>query len=251
MPLVHANQPGMFSWIELATTDKAAALRFYQTLLGWSYVDMGADYVIAKTSGGEVGGVYAIGEHPHWLPYVAVEDIEAMAKQIATLGGRVTMGPKAIDDGARLVWAEDPTGGAFAVFQPAREIGARVANELGAASWIELLSRDTAAAEQFYTRLFGWTTEKMSFGPTDYTVFKCRDAATAGMVQIPLTDPNAGPSNWLAYFDVADCDASVATVKATGGQVFVSPLSVSGVGRFAVLADPQGALFGLLQPERR
>ena len=59
------------------------------------------------------------------------------------------------------------------------------------------------------------------------------------------------PQAWLGYFQVTDCDATVDKAKANGGLVYVSPQTMAGVGRFAVLADPQGATFGLLQPANR
>jgi predicted enzyme related to lactoylglutathione lyase len=258
MALVHAFQPGMFCWIELTTTDVAAAKAFYHTVLGWTYDEKMAPYFIATVNGHQALGMYDMGDDrrqqgvpPHWLPYVAVANIDEAASNIAALGGRVTMGPRDMPDGARLVWAQDPGGAAFAVFLPSQRPGALVTNEPGAMCWVELVTRDLSDADRFYTSLFGWTTEKMPGSPTGYTIIKSGDVAVAGMVRIPPEDdPNERPL-WFGYFQVLDCDATVDKVKAAGGSVLMPPQSVPTVGRFSLVRDPQRAIFGLLQPERQ
>ena len=87
-------------------------------------------------------------------------------------------------------------------------------------------------------------------GPTTYTVFKRPDGTpAAGMMAMPA-DAEA-PPNWLSYIQVDHCDAIAAQVKTLGGTICVQPQDIPATGRFSVLADPQGATFAILQPEKK
>jgi predicted enzyme related to lactoylglutathione lyase len=81
----------------------------------------------------------------------------------------------------------------------------------------------------------------------DYTIFKTGDIGVGGMLESTRVPGNI-PPHWLPYFAVADCDATVDTCKAAGGKVHMTPVEIPNVGRFAALADPQGAAFAVLKP---
>ncbi len=114
----------------------------------------------------------------------------------------------------------------------------------GEFSWNELVSNDVGAAKAFYGGLFGWQTEAFGVG-TDYALFKQGDTMVGGLMQCPK--PGL-PSHWLPYVTVADVDASAAKAKSLGAQVVMEPFDVPGVGRIAVLLDPQGAAIGVFKP---
>ncbi len=106
--------------------------------------------------------------------------------------------------------------------------------------WHEMMSTDVGKSVEFYTKLFGWTTEEMSMGPGGiYTMFKSGDKQVGGMV--PLEAGSGVPAHWLGYVTVADLDATVATVQEHGGSVTVPATDIPNIGRFAVIADPTGA----------
>jgi predicted enzyme related to lactoylglutathione lyase len=111
-------------------------------------------------------------------------------------------------------------------------------------SWNELVTTDVAAATQFYTQLFGWTT--VPFG-TDgkYTLWHKAGSPVGGLMKCPQP---GSPPQWLAYVTVEDVDASAAKVTKLGGKVLMSPFDIPEVGRIAVLSDPQGAALGLFKP---
>jgi predicted enzyme related to lactoylglutathione lyase len=264
MPNVDAHRPGTPCWLELSTLDTTAARTFYQDLFGWSYFEspMGPEmppYILARLQDRDVAAIFSMmpeqraqGVPPFWLVYVAVASVDETVPKIASLGGRVVAPPMDVPDAGRMAVAQDPAGGTFALWQAKNQIGTRVVGEPGSMCWVELLARDVSGAEKFYTGLFGWTAEKMSMGgPIEYTVFKNGDAPVAGMMPNPAGAEENVPQNWLGYVAVTDCDGTTDKAKAKGGQVFVSPQTVPTVGRFAVLADPQGAAFGILQPEPR
>ena len=110
---------GAFCWNELATTDSAAAVKFYTELLGWQIKESeaapGVGYSEIVVGGEHVGGIYQMGpEHggapPHWMAYVAVEDVDAKAQKVTELGGKVCVPPSDIPNVGRFCVINDPTG---------------------------------------------------------------------------------------------------------------------------------------------
>ena len=84
-----------------------------------------------------------------------------------------------------------------------------------------------------------------------YTEFSNQGQPGVGMMPMPAQVPAQVPSYWLPYFMVADCDASTAKASSLGAKTMVDPLDIPNTGRFAVLADPQGAMFALFTPAAR
>lgn len=115
----------------------------------------------------------------------------------------------------------------------------------GAPSWSELLTTDPAAAASFYRELLGWEIEPMDMEGGQYHVVKVAGEAHAGIMTLPPGSPPRPPS-WGVYVTVDDVDASAKRVTALGGQVLLAPTDVVGVGRFALVADPQGAMLHLI-----
>jgi uncharacterized protein len=117
--------------------------------------------------------------------------------------------------------------------------------EHGAVSWSELRTSDQAAAVAFYSDIFGWQTEEMSMPGGTYTVVKVGEEAIGGIMPMP---PEAGqaPPHWGTYITVADVDVTVVQAQEKGGGVAVPASDIPGVGRFAVIQDPQGALISVI-----
>lgn len=114
----------------------------------------------------------------------------------------------------------------------------------GTPVWFELTTRAPEASADFYNRLFGWTTTES--GMEGYHLARDGDDMVAGLM-IPDAEQDI-PPNWLLYIGVDSADAVAEKTAAAGGQVLMPPQDIPGTGRFAVLADPQGAVFGVLQP---
>lgn len=116
----------------------------------------------------------------------------------------------------------------------------------GAVSWSELTTTDPAAAAGFYGELLGWTVKAMPMGgPEPYRVAEVQGRGVAGIMSMPPGSPPMPPA-WGTYMTVADCDATVARCRELGGACLVEPMDVPGVGRMAVLRDPQGAVFSVM-----
>jgi predicted enzyme related to lactoylglutathione lyase len=261
MAQVTEYKPGTFCWLELATTDSAGAKKFYTELFGWAAIDVpagpGMIYTMLQLSGQNIGALYQMGDRekglpPHWASYVSVANADESAEKARSLGGAVVMAPFDVMDIGRMSLIADPTGATFSLWQAGKSIGATVVNQPGAPTWNELSTTDTKAAGDFYTKLFGWTSEEMNMGPAgQYTIFKNGDRGAGGMYKIT---PEMGgmPPMWWGYFAVEDCDSTAARVTELGGVVMEKPKDIPGVGRFAIIQDPQGtgvAFIKLNNPE--
>lgn len=117
----------------------------------------------------------------------------------------------------------------------------------GVPCWFELSVADPEAAQDFYARVFGWEWCGAGMEGFDYRLARSGADMVAGLMALKDC-PEGTPPNWLLYLASKDCDATVAQVRDLGGRVWKDPTDIPGTGRFAVLADPQGACFGILTP---
>lgn len=111
----------------------------------------------------------------------------------------------------------------------------------GIFSWRELVTRDLEGSTKFYTDLLGWTTDTMEMpGGMDYTMFMAGERPVAGMMKPPAEKGDV-PTTWISYITVEDLDATVAKAQELGAHLCMPPTEIPGKGRFAGVADPQGA----------
>jgi predicted enzyme related to lactoylglutathione lyase len=251
MPERKEYAPGTPSWVDLQTTDQAAAKSFYGGLFGWTYEDNPMDgtdavYSMAVLKGKHAAAIAPLGPQadagipPHWNSYVTVADVDASVGVAEKAGGMLMMPPMDVMDAGRMAVVADPTGGMIALWQAKNNIGAEIVNEAGAFSWNELMTPDVPKAAAFYKQLFGWEAAPTPDG--SYTEFKLDGQSIGGAMNPPM--PGI-PTVWGIYFSVDDCDATVEKAKSLGGAVFNGPMDIE-PGRFAVLADPQGAMFNVI-----
>src|SRR6202021_2319766 len=117
--------------------------------------------------------------------------------------------------------------------------------------WYELMSSDVAAAKAFYANVVGWSTQDMAMPGMTYTLLQIGDTQVGGMMTLPKEASDAGMKPcWTSYIAVEDVDAALPTLKAWAGRVCGAPAAIPNVGRFAVVADPQGAGFNLFKPSQ-
>jgi predicted enzyme related to lactoylglutathione lyase len=115
--------------------------------------------------------------------------------------------------------------------------------------WYELMTTDLDSAERFYKKVIGWSAKDSGQPDMRYTIMSAGETMIAGMMSLPDEVRAAGgQSGWMGYVGVDDVDAATERVRKAGGMVFRDPADIPGVGRFAVVADPQGAAFMLFQP---
>jgi predicted enzyme related to lactoylglutathione lyase len=249
-------QHGEFSWVNLGTTDPAAAKRFYGGLFGWQFNDMpagpGMTYTFCELKRQSIGGLYALpkelqsrGVPSHWIPFINVRNADEIARRALQNGGKVVHGPTDVLDVGRSAQIVDPTGANVAIWEPKRHTGAALISETGAMCWNELMTPDIETAGRFYRTVFDWTSDLVDTSEdSSYTIFKAGTTMIAGMMARPARLREV-PPNWLTYFGVTDCDATAAKAAQLGGTVLQPPTDIPGIGRFAVCRDSQGAVFAV------
>lgn len=247
---------GTPSWLDLSTTDVPAARDFYARLFGWTYeenpTDVGEPYVMASKGEQSAAGMMTqaaeqreMGIPPFWNSYVTVDDIVATTAEVEGAGGTVMAPPFDVMDAGKMAVIVDPTGAVISLWQPLEHIGAGVVNEHGAFSWNELVSSDVPAAAAFYGELFGWEVQEMDMGEMgSYFIFTLDGDQIAGGMAPAM---EGMPSHWGVYFQVDDIDATVEAATAAGATV-MNPPTPSPAGTLAHVADPQGAMFAVIQP---
>jgi uncharacterized protein len=261
MTNIEKHKPGAFCWVELATSDQKAAKDFYGKLFGWAANDMPMGpndfYTIFKLDGRDTSAAYTIrpdqkaqGVPPHWMLYVAVESADAAAARAAKLGGKVMAPAFDVYDAGRMAVISDPQGAVFCVWQAKKNIGTAIAGVDGTLCWGDLSTPDQEGASKFYADLFGWKIMKEDEDPEhNYYHIANGDDFIGGIPPASHRDPKS-PPHWLAYFAVSDCDAAAAKAKALGAKIYMPPTTFEDVGRAAVIADPQGAVFAVFQATR-
>ena len=258
MPSLDSIVSGSFCWIELATVDQAGAKRFYSSLFGWSFVDspMGPDeiYTMFKLQGRDVGAAYALnqamreqGVPPNWSLYVSSESADDTVQAAVDAGGGAINGPFDVGDYGRMAVLQDPTGAKINVWQPNRHLGFGISNEPGTLCWADLSTPDPEAASAFYNAAFGWSFDLGQDGG-GYLHIKNGETFIGGIPPADMRSPGA-PPHWLIYIAVEDCDQSAAKAAELGARLYLEPMTMEKVGRMAVLADPQGAIFAIFQAE--
>lgn len=235
---------GRFCWFDLMTPDLEGARAFYGGLFGWALDDHNPAYrMIRDGAGRTLGGVMqaAPGQPTAWLSYVSVDDIQQATARIREGGGRVFVEQTLPGVGSFVIYA-DPQGAALAAIQLARDDGTypreKSQNHI---CWSELQTPDPAAALRFHAGVFGWSHE--AWGP-DYFLIGSEHAGG-----ITRGQPGA-PPHWLLYVNTPSADGAAARVVELGGSVLAGPQPMGGVGRFAVFADPQGAVFAVMESAR-
>jgi uncharacterized protein len=251
MPTRTSYTQGTPNWVDLQTTDQAAAKAFYSGLFGWTYDDQpmpqGAVYSMAVLGGHPVAAIApapAAGAPPTWNTYIAVDSVDEAVGKVEAAGGKVAMAPFDVMDAGRMAFVIDPSGAPVALWQASQHIGATLVAEPGTVCWNELITTDPGAAT-FYSDVLGLTaaTEDMG-GGVSYTVFLVAGQPVGGTM--PPQAPGV-PNHWHVYFAVEDTDAAAAKAAELGGTVVVPPFDMP-VGRIAVIGDPQGAVFSIIKP---
>jgi predicted enzyme related to lactoylglutathione lyase len=249
MTKMDKHEPGTFCWIELHTSDGEAAKRFYCDLFGWTPNEMPMGegqppYIIAEIGGRQAGAMYQNKEvPPAWLSYVCVTSADESVAKAKSLGATPTSDAFDVFDIGRMCVIKDPEGAHFAVWEPKKHTGVGVKNEPGALTWTELQTRQRDRARDFYTQLFGWTAKESP----EYLELHAAGQGIGGMMTMQPQVPAEVPAHWMTYFWVDDVDAAVQKANAGGAATYVPPMDIPNVGRFAVLADPQGAVFAVFK----
>jgi uncharacterized protein len=248
MPERSSYVAGTPCWVDVSSNDLDASVAFYTALFGWEAVlstqPEAGGYTLFTKDGKHVAaaGPNMGGGPPMWNTYIASGDVDATATKISAAGGTLMMEPFDVMDAGRMAFAIDPTGGSFGVWQAGTHIGASIGaelvNEPGALVWNDLQTGDRAAANAFYSAVFGWT--QQPFGDR-YDIQQVDGEGVGGIGE------SDGAPGWQVYFAVADAHATAAKAVELGGEIVSEPADYP-YGRDTLLRDPHGAEFHALCP---
>ncbi|MDH6137762.1 putative enzyme related to lactoylglutathione lyase [Kitasatospora sp. MAA4] len=254
MPVVTSPYtPGTPCWIDLMVPDQQAALDFYRDLFGWQG-EVGppetGGYAVCTLNGKAVAGIMTAmapeGQPTPptaWTTYLATADADATTAAITRAGGAVLMPGMDVMTIGRMAVVAEPSGAVFGLWEAKDFSGAQVVNEPGSVVWNELLTGDTAAAAKFCSAALGIEASPME-GAEGYFSLSAGGRVVGGMQGLGQLPPGT-PPHWLAYFSVDDTDSTVDALIRAGGNVLKPPFDMV-AGRMAVVQDPQGATFALI-----
>lgn len=250
------TEAGSVSWVDLQTPDPARARAFYGAVLGWTFVG-GEDpetgfYSMAQVDGNNVAGMVKLSANskfaPMWSIYIATLDADRTARKVSDAGGQVVIPPMDVLDLGRMAYFADATGAHFGVWQAKQHAGAQLVDDPGATTWFELYTRDAGRACDFYARVFGVEAARLDVQPMNYWRMNRGSTTVFGIMDMRERFPDDVRAHWNTYFAVSDTDAAVARVIELGGNLSASAFD-SAYGRMAMVQDPFGAGFCLIQPE--
>ena len=251
------TQHAAIAWDELHTKDRDKAEAFYNTLFGWTStpVEMSPEYTYHLLNRADNGQMFA-GSHQQgpeeadqpsfWLVSLDSSDVDKATAKASELGATVIMEPMDIPGTGRFSLLMDPQGAAFSILTYSDDGAPPDRGEgPGCIVWHELVSSDPEASGNFYSSIFGFTAGVEDMGELKSKVFKQGDEMFADI--LPKPSPEA-PDAWVFYVEVRDAQETVDLAVKSGGSVIAPVMPLPPIGDIAWLADPTGAVFGILQP---
>jgi hypothetical protein len=239
-------------WVDLGVADIPAAQSFYSELLGWDCQDGGPEsggYSMCMRGGRAAAGIGPkMGPQevpPSWMTYIATDSADETVARVKDAGGQVISEPFDVMDVGRMAVAADPGGAVFGIWQARAHPGVGIANEPGALTWNENMSRDYDRNVEFYRAVFGYGYGDMSGDGFRYATVKVGGEDVGGIGELGPEFPAEIPANWTAYFAVQDADETITKALELGGSL-LRPAWDTPYGRMAVVADNQGAAFAII-----
>lgn len=255
-PASDEHHPGQVIFLELVTPDIAGAKQFYGRLLGWAFRDIAADgttYAEASIDGRPVAGLVqrpmppGQQHQPAWLGFFAVADVDAAVKVALERGAKLVFPAHSFPNRGREAVLADPQGAVFAVLASSSGDPPDFLAAPGEWIWSSLITTDPDTDAAFYQALFGYEVFELPAEPgAQHLLFASQNYARASDNSLPQQAPDL-PPHWLNYVRVEDATKMAAQAVALGGRVLVEPHLDRQGGKLAIVADPQGAPFGLLE----
>ncbi len=241
--------------LDLLTKDLIGAADFYYRLFDWEFTgdfsapdttlvrgDPDEGVAVVLTGDGVLGET--LGRVARWEVFFSVASVDETAERAWRHGGDVIHSPVAIEDGSRVALIRDPTGAVFGVVEdvpPGRAADAAECDR-GRMVGIELHTTSSEVAAGFYLEVFNWTT---SADPDPAAVvFNRAGVPFAGLVADP--SPVLAAPAWVVYFGVPNIAEACQAVEWLGGAV-LAVTAADETGPAAMVTDPGGAVFGLLE----
>lgn len=243
-------QPPVFVWHDLVTPDTASAKKFYSEVFGWTSRTGPDGSIVMDAQRRPVAAIYdsrATADRPaaraQWVSAISSQDEKALESEIKALGGSVLIPAKYLKGKGMQAVYRDPQGAVFSVLKPDKPISAKDPVKDGEFFWQDLFVKDPKAASEFYATLFGFEAHLEDIEGLSRVVLSSADYSQAGIDKLPEGVQRAG---WLPYVLVDDVPGTISKAIANGGKSLVAPTGSLLSGKMAVIADPSGAVIGLI-----
>lgn len=242
------NTPGAArhepAWVTLSTADPKAAATFYQAVLGWEISEVG-EQLHGSIAGRPVAAIVdATDDASGWLLHIEVDNV-ATAVDTVTRAGGSTLVPAAANTDVTVAVVTDSSGTRFGLHEAGAPQHGRTSNR-GAFAWGELITDNIDTSAAFYNAAFGWHLSGPE-GPLGRREWRLNGRAVSGLLPRPPAMPAETPAYWDVYFAVPDLEAAVTTAVERTATPLIAPTPIE-IGTIAVILDPVGAIFTLIEP---
>ena len=181
------NRP---AWVDLSTTDPAAARDFYAKVFGWN-IEVNPDpqyggYALAKIGGQDaagIGGTQSPDQPAAWSVYIGTDDIDALARRVTDAGGTIVAPPLDVGDQGKMAVFQDPSGAFISAWQAAQMRGFQTEGD-NAFGWAEVNARGVDRIVPFYEKVFGWTPKTTDSPDQPYTEFQVGGESIGGAAEM-------------------------------------------------------------------
>jgi predicted enzyme related to lactoylglutathione lyase len=256
-PASGEHHVGKVIWADLVTPDLDGAKRFYGALFGWTFRDVPGDpnYTLALLDGEPLAGLFqkalsaGKSQQPAWLTFLAVQDVDATAHAVLQHGGKVLSRSHDYPQRGRQAVLADPDGAVFAVLAAQGGDPSDYAAAAGERIWASLLVKDPKRESEFYKTLFGYDVyDLQADGESEgrHYILSGDNYARVGLNALPADSKRRHP-HWLNFVRVTDAAEAAKKAVTLGGRVLVEPRMDRHGGQLAILADPSGAPFGVME----
>ncbi|WP_375758557.1 VOC family protein [Corallococcus exercitus] len=240
---------GRVVWRELTTPEPEKAKAFYADLFGWTYEEAapgaGTTLRLAGQPLGAIRQAQRVGFGTGWVSFVSVDNVDASVVIASADGGGALPGLREVPGLGRVARVVDYAEAMLAAVKSPPGTPVPPKAEVGAFCWETLITPDVARAKEFYGKVFGWRMQSAADGSTVFAA----DSTPAGQVASAEESPDAR-QHWRTHLRVENLDATREHAVRLGAKVLVPRRAGPAGGSLAVLTDPTGVEFGLLEPAR-
>ena len=250
------HHEGKIVWADLVTPDLAVAEKFYGGLFGWTFQSVHAGdsaYAVAMLEGRPIGGLLQKPmpsnqrRQSAWLTFIAVNDADAVKRMALAHRAKVLEDCRNYPLRGRQCVMSDPEGAVFAILASSSGDSPDYLAAPGEWIWSSLHAKDAGTEAGFYQQLFGYEVyETDGDDGLVHVILSSGDYARASANGF-AGSPARRRSHWLNFIRVTSAADMAAKVTAMGGRVLVEPRVDRHGGMLAVVADPAGAPFGLME----
>jgi predicted enzyme related to lactoylglutathione lyase len=238
------------AWAVLTTADKNLAIKFYQSLFGWSSPDEsvqdGSENILLLKEKPVAG----MNQDPEvfsskWRIHIDVADLDEVIAKILKAGGKIIQTFSGVEKNNRSARVADPSGAEFVIQQGRKQDS--LTSEPGTFIWSEIITDDVRRSHSFYNEVFGWAlSEPIAGDKLGRREWLLNGFPIAGILPRPLAMPKEIPPYWDVFFAVDVPSETVKHAISLGAVNLMPPVDIPH-GQIAVFADPNGAVFSVLK----